>query len=69
MKKIEEASSLSMQDINLKKRGKKESVPRWKIQVIAIATGKITTKNCIFIIHQRIRHKMVDVGLTQVAIL
>ena len=50
MKKIEEASSFSMQDINLKKRGKKESVPRWKIQVIAIATGNIATKLSILLI-------------------
>ena len=50
MKKIEEASSFSLQDINLKKRGKKESVPRWKIQVIAIATGKMATKLSVLLI-------------------
>jgi len=48
MKKIEEASSFSMQDIKLIKRGKKESIPRWKIQVIAIATGTMATKNAFY---------------------
>ena len=42
MKKIEEASTFNLQNIQLKKVNEDEETPRWKIMAVAIATGRVT---------------------------